>query len=73
MGSEMCIRDRCWHSRHEAQVTQHYIAFARKHRLIMTGGSDCHQLPVLIGTLDIPGWVAGQFTKSDEIEDRANA
>jgi predicted metal-dependent phosphoesterase TrpH len=63
----------CWHSRHDAQATQHFIEFAGKHSLIMTGGSDCHQAPVLIGTLDIPGWVAGQFMKSDEIEDRANA
>ncbi|MBT9161151.1 MAG: 3',5'-nucleoside bisphosphate phosphatase [Dehalococcoidia bacterium] len=51
----------CWHSRHDAQATQHYIEFAGKHSLIMTGGSDCHQQPVLIGTLDIPGWVAEQF------------
>jgi hypothetical protein len=28
--------------------------------MIMTGGSDCHQKPVLMGTLDIPDWVAGQ-------------
>lgn len=52
----------CWHSRHDAQATQHYIEFAGKHSLIMTGGSDCHQSPMLIGTLDIPGWVAGQFS-----------
>lgn len=51
----------CWHSRHDAKATAHYIAFARKHRLVMTGGSDCHQKPVLLGTLEIPGWVAGQF------------
>ncbi|MCL0102373.1 PHP domain-containing protein [Dehalococcoidia bacterium] len=51
----------CWHSRHDAQSIQHYIEFAGKHSLIMTGGSDCHQSPVLIGTLDIPDCVAGQF------------
>jgi hypothetical protein len=27
----------------------------------MTGGSDCHQNPILMGTLDIPDWVAEQF------------
>jgi len=51
----------CWHSRNDARTTAHYIEFARKHRLIMTGGSDCHQKPILIGTLDIPDYVAGQF------------
>ncbi|MCL0056219.1 PHP domain-containing protein [Dehalococcoidia bacterium] len=60
----------CWHSRHDPQATRHYIEFAGKHSLIMTGGSDCHQAPVLIGTLGIPGCVAGQFVrwKSDEIQ-----
>jgi predicted metal-dependent phosphoesterase TrpH len=51
----------CWHSRHDAETTAHYIGFARKYGLIMTGGSDCHQRPLLLGTLDIPDWVAEQF------------
>jgi hypothetical protein len=51
----------CWHSRHDEKTTVHYIEFARKHGLIMTGGSDCHQKPILMGTLDIPDWVAKQF------------
>jgi len=51
----------CWHSRHDAKTTAHYIEFARKHGLIMTGGSDCHQKPILLGTLDIPDYVAEQF------------
>ncbi|MCD6599357.1 MAG: PHP domain-containing protein [Dehalococcoidia bacterium] len=51
----------CWHSRSDARTTAHYIEFARKHSLIMTGGSDCHQKPILMGTLDIPDWVAEQF------------
>ncbi|MBL7210097.1 MAG: hypothetical protein ISS52_08360, partial [Dehalococcoidia bacterium] len=52
----------CWHSRSEAKTTAHYLEFARKHRLRMTGGSDCHQKPILLGTLDIPDYVAEQFT-----------
>ena len=52
----------CWHSRHDAKTTAHYIELARKHHLIMTGGSDCHQKPILMGTLDIPDWVAAQFS-----------
>jgi len=51
----------CWHSRSDAKTTEHYVRFAKKQGLIMTGGSDCHQKPLLMGTLDIPGWVASQF------------
>jgi len=51
----------CWHSRNDAQTTAHYIEFARKHGLIMTGGSDCHQKPIIMGTVDIPDFVAEQF------------
>jgi predicted metal-dependent phosphoesterase TrpH len=51
----------CWHSRHDAETTAHYIEFAQKHSLLMTGGSDCHQKPILLGSVDIPDFVAGQF------------
>ncbi len=51
----------CWHSRNDAKTTAHYIEFAKKHGLLMTGGSDCHQKPLLLGTVDIPSWVAEQF------------
>jgi len=51
----------CWHSRNDNQTTNHYIKFAKKHNLIMTGGSDCHQKPILIGTIKIPKYVAEQF------------
>ena len=53
----------CWHSRHNEKTTAHYIEFAKNHGLIMTGGSDCHQKPVSMGTLDIPDWVAAQFRR----------
>ncbi len=53
----------CWHSRHDAKTTAHYIGFAKKHGLIMTGGSDCHQEPLLMGTVDIPDYVAEQFRR----------
>lgn len=51
----------CWHSRSDAQTTAHYVAFCRKNNLMMTGGSDCHQKPLLIGTVDVPDFVAEQF------------
>jgi len=52
----------CWHSRNDDLTTNHYIKFAKKHGLIMTGGSDCHQKPVLMGTVKIPEYVAEQFS-----------
>jgi predicted metal-dependent phosphoesterase TrpH len=51
----------CWHSRNDAQTTSHYVKFARDHGLIMTGGSDCHQKPIVMGTVKIPEYVAEQF------------
>jgi predicted metal-dependent phosphoesterase TrpH len=51
----------CWHSRNDAATTEYYIAFCRRHRLLLTGGSDCHQKPVIMGTVAIPDWVAEQF------------
>ena len=51
----------CWHPRHDERTTAHYLRFAREHGLLVTGGSDCHQKPILMGTLDIPDWVAEQF------------
>ncbi len=51
----------CWHPRHNEETRAHYIDFARKHNILMTGGSDCHQKPLLMGTVYIPNWVAEQF------------
>jgi len=53
----------CWHSRHDVKTASHYNEFARRHGLIMTGGSDCHQKPILMGTVDIPDWIAEQFQR----------
>jgi 3',5'-nucleoside bisphosphate phosphatase len=51
----------CWHTEQDEKTIAHYIEFARKHNMVMTGGSDCHQKPLIMGTLDIPDWVAKQF------------
>ena len=51
----------CWHSRNDPQTTEHYVKFAKEHGLLMTGGSDCHQKPVVMGTVKIPEYVADQF------------
>ncbi len=51
----------CWHSRNTPETTSHYVAFAKEYGLIMTGGSDCHQKPIVMGSVQIPRWVASQF------------
>lgn len=51
----------CWHSRNNPETTEHYASFAKKNRLIMTGGSDCHQKPIVMGTVEVPHWVINQF------------
>ena len=51
----------CWHSRHDKETTEAYVHFAREMGLMVSGGSDCHQNPVLMGEVDIPVYVGGQF------------
>ena len=53
----------CWHSRNDDTTTLFYIEFCKQHGLLMTGGSDCHQKPILLGTVPIPDFVAGQFSE----------
>ncbi len=51
----------CWHSRNDVLTTGHYVRFAEKHNLLKTGGSDCHQMPILMGTVQVPEYVSNQF------------
>jgi predicted metal-dependent phosphoesterase TrpH len=51
----------CWHSRADKTTTSHYIEFCRRYKLLMTGGSDCHQKPILMGTVEVAEMVAGEF------------
>lgn len=51
----------CWHSRSDRATSAHYVKFCRANNLMMTGGSDCHQKPMLLGSVDVPGFVAEQF------------
>lgn len=44
----------CFHTKHSHATSQHYLRLADKHRLLVTGGSDCHGLSKgkpLIGTV----------------------
>jgi predicted metal-dependent phosphoesterase TrpH len=51
----------CWHSRHDGATAAAYQAFARTTGLIVTGGSDCHQHPVMMGEVSVPHEVGEQF------------
>ena len=51
----------CWHTRHDAKTSQHYLTFAKAHDLMVTGGSDCHQKPIVMGSVSVPDFVADQF------------
>jgi predicted metal-dependent phosphoesterase TrpH len=57
----------CWHSRHDKETTAAYQAFARKMGLMVSGGSDCHQNPVIMGEVDIPDYVGEQFVSDTKI------
>lgn len=51
----------CWHPGHDDKAAAHYAEFARRHGLIVTGGSDCHQKPIILGTVPVPDAVADYF------------
>ena len=56
----------CWHSRHDPETTVSYLTFARGCGLMVTGGSDCHQAPVIMGTVRVPSAVLEQFKGSKQ-------
>lgn len=51
----------CWHPGHTTEAVMAYLALARDLKWLVTGGSDCHQQPVVIGSMDVPSYVALQF------------
>jgi len=47
----------CFHTKHTATTSQHYLHIAERFRLLVTGGSDCHGFSKgkpLIGSVKIP-------------------
>jgi predicted metal-dependent phosphoesterase TrpH len=44
----------CWHSRHTTETIAQYLEFTKRNHLIATGGTDCHQNPIIMGTIDVP-------------------
>jgi predicted metal-dependent phosphoesterase TrpH len=57
----------CWHSRHDKETTEAYVLFAQEMGLMVSGGSDCHQDPVLMGEVDIPDYVGEQFVSDTKM------
>ena len=51
----------CWHSAHDIMTTESYIEYAEKKSLMVSGGSDCHQQPVIMGSVNVPEYVSEQF------------
>ena len=51
----------CWHSAHDKVTIDSYMKYAVKKQLLVSGGSDCHQQPVLMGSVNVPEYVAEQF------------
>ena len=58
----------CWHPRHDKETTETYKAFAQEMGLMVSGGSDCHQDPVLMGEVDVPDYVGGQFVSDIKMQ-----
>lgn len=47
----------CFHTKHSTSMSRHYLEIADRHKLLVTGGSDCHGMSKgkpLIGTIKIP-------------------
>jgi predicted metal-dependent phosphoesterase TrpH len=47
----------CYHTKHPPATSEHYLALACRHQLLVTGGSDCHGMnkgKPLIGTIKLP-------------------
>ncbi|NLA74436.1 MAG: PHP domain-containing protein, partial [Deltaproteobacteria bacterium] len=42
----------CWHSAHDNKSIEQYLEYAKKMKLLVSGGSDCHQNPLLMGSVE---------------------
>ena len=51
----------CWHPGHDEATIKQYVGFSRENGLVVTGGSDCHQKPIIMGTVHVPKIVAEQI------------
>jgi predicted metal-dependent phosphoesterase TrpH len=51
----------CWHSFHDRNTIEKYLEYAKKMKLLVSGGSDCHQNPLIMGSVEVPDYVSEQF------------
>lgn len=58
----------CWHSRHDEATSSSYLSFAQDQGLLISGGSDCHQQPILMGSVAVPDLVIQQDSLSKRLE-----
>ena len=57
----------CFHTKHTTRLVERYLEIADKHRLLVTGGSDCHGMSKgkpLIGSVKVP------YTHVQELKQR---
>ena len=63
-----------YHSAHNGRVVEHYKRIARKHCLLVTGGSDCHgeaKDEVLMGKMRVPASLLAELKKVIDIIGRS--
>lgn len=66
----------CFHTKHPPATAEHYLALARKHHLLVTGGSDCHGLSKgkpLIGTVRLDYLYVGKLYAAKQTADEKRA
>jgi 3',5'-nucleoside bisphosphate phosphatase len=64
----------CFHTRHTARMSEHYLGMAERLKLAVTGGSDCHGFSKgkpLIGTVKLPGVYLAQLKEARQNSARA--
>ena len=54
----------CWHARLTEEDSEHYLEFVKKHELIATAGSDCHQKPVRVGSIILDDSLTEEIIKN---------
>jgi predicted metal-dependent phosphoesterase TrpH len=57
----------CWHSSHDSESTERYLEYAKKMKLLVSGGSDCHQNPLLMGSIDVPDYEIGRASCRERV------
>lgn len=66
----------CFHTKHSPEACEHYLRLARDHRLLVTGGSDCHGWskgrPTIGSVRLAPEYVERLKARSRDIKAKAN-